>query len=67
MMGLTAMTGIGISNDRPQVINCRAKLLQLLRPFGEGLSPCEALLAVMEELGREELGDLVGDGVGGVV
>ena len=55
----TSMSGISICNDGTEIIDVGE-----LGPVGFGLGGDSffALLAVVEELGHEEVGDLVGDG-----
>jgi len=57
------MTGIRIRNDRPEIVNRWSELL----PRRHRGVPRPLLLAVVEQLSGEKLGDLVGYGVGGVV
>ena len=56
--GKTTVTGIGIGNDRAEVVVV-GELLALLLGDGETLL---TLLAVVEELSHEEMANLVGDG-----
>ena len=55
----TTVTSIGVSNDRGEVVDV-GKVGTRLLGVAQALL---ALLSVVEELGHEELVDLVGDGV----
>jgi len=57
------MTGIRVSHHGSQVVDSRGEFFA----FRGGLGARPPLLAVMEELSLEELGDFVGHGVGGVI
>lgn len=57
------MTGVCIRDDRSEVVDGRSKFL----PLRHGTGPCPALFTIVKQLGGEQLGDLVRDGVGGVV
>lgn len=58
------MTGVGIRHNGSQVVDGGRQV----GPFaGRGRQSREPLLSVMEELSGKELGDFVGNGVGGVV
>lgn len=63
VMEPTSMTCISIGNHGPQVIDGGWELFALCR----GLRPGPALFSVVEELSLEKLGNLVGNGVGGVI
>jgi len=60
---LTSVPRVGICDERAQVVDGRGQVFAL----GQCLTARPALFAVMEQLGGEELGDLVGDGVGRVI
>lgn len=57
--GQASVSSIGIGNDGPKVIDVSELAAVRFRQGGNTLFP---LLAVVEELGHEEVGDLVGDG-----
>lgn len=57
------MPSISISHDRSEIINPLSWVLA----FGQSGRAGVSLFAVVVELGCEELGDFVGDGVGWVV
>lgn len=61
--GQAAVTRVGVGNDRAQVVDVRRVLALLGRHARASL----ALLAVVEELGHEQVLDLVGHRVGRVV
>lgn len=61
--GETSVTGVGVGDDRTKVVDV-GRLGAFLRRETRTLL---TLLAVVEELSHEEMLDLVGDGVGGVV
>jgi len=61
--GEAAMTGVGVSNDGSHVIGGRSRGEFCLRETSTSLS----LFPVVEELGGEQVLDLVWDGVVGVI
>lgn len=65
---LTSVTGISVRDNRPKVVYRLADLGKLsFAALLQCAAPGPSLLAVVEELSLKELGDLVGDGIGGVV
>lgn len=61
--GETTVAGVTVGDDGAEVVDLGAGVLAL----GDGGGTGKVLLAVVEKLGSEELGNLVGDSVGRVV